>query len=149
MTVMLRETWMPKDERHGDIFIRWFPHYLNDLWRCLLNNHFRFFVIPRFLAVLHRWGLEKGLSGLTGYRLCPIRGKRQPFGIRGAACGRQHFVQHLKSEWDADFPATSRLNPGATKRAESILVVILDESQILGEFLRECTLALRGICSAG
>ena len=96
-----------------------------------------------------RWELEKRISSLTDYSLCPIRGKRESFGIRGAARGRQHFVQHLRSERVADFPATGRLNPNAAQRAKRILVVIPGESQILGELLRERTLALRGICSAG
>jgi hypothetical protein len=154
----MKEAWAPNDERHRNIFIRWFPDYLDDLRGLLLDNHLRFFVIPRFLVVLRRWRssnlgrwwrLEKGLSGLTDYRLGSIRGKRESFGIGGAACGRQHFVQYLRSEWVADFPTPGRLNPGATQRAKGILVVIPDESQILGELLRECTLAQRGICSAG
>jgi hypothetical protein len=158
LTVTMREAWLPHDERHRTVLVHGLRDYLNDLRRSLLDNYFRFVIIPRFLVVpLHRgrgssarqrWW-KKGLSSLADYGLCAIRGEQQPLGIRGAACCRQHFVYYLRSEWVAEFPATSRLNPSATKRAKGILVAILGKPQILSELLRKCSLALPRIHSAG
>jgi len=158
LTVMMQEAWLPHDERHGTVLIQGLRDHLDDLRRRLLDNHFRFVIVPIFLVVpLHRgssslvrgrWW-KKGLSGLADYGLCAIRGKRQPLGIRGAACCRQHFVHYLRSKGVAEFPAPSWLNPGATKRAKGILIAILGKSQILSELLRKGSLALPRIHPAG
>jgi len=151
----MKETWPSDNNRYGNVLIHWFRDYLDDLRGLLLDNHFWFFILSRFFAVPLRGGgrrvsgRKKSCGRLADYGLGPVRRKRQPLGTRGAACRRQHLVQRLRSKRVVDFPAVGRLNPGTTQRAEGILSTITDESQILGELLRERPLALGGIGAAG